>query len=162
MRIFGAILIMAVALVACGSLSESEPAPTRTPNASSDTAVADDCPDCLSVQDVMDEYKANPLRAERTYWNTRHTVGGVIDKMRGSNSAIGFERGPEVKLTNGVWLTLAWGEPQEWEWLMEKNVGDSIRVNCRIKMLHSNESGLPVFDECWNAEGQSQTKGAKR
>ena len=153
MRFAVLMAIAAVVLVACGPLSTSEPAmPSPGEPDTNIPTVTDDCPHCILVQDVMEEFKANPLRANRTYRDTRHTVGGVIEDIGGGNAAIGFERGPVVTFTNGVRVTLAWDEAREWgqkwDWLMENNIGDSIRVDCRINMLDGNESGMPNVVDC--------------
>ena len=110
------------------------------------------------IQKMLQEYKANPLRAEHLFEGETMVVGGQItaieeDLVGGSVVILEGEdpnKGhlPRVRLKSGVSLLFASNDARSW--LIEKNVGDSIEAECYFRRYSGTGSmeGPLALIEC--------------
>ena len=105
------------------------------------------CTSCSNIQEMMDEYDANPLRAERNYKGRTIVVGGKIKTIE---EDFAVPPRPLVRLRNDVSLLFSW--EGDHSWLLEKNVGDSIEAQCLVEGFRGPASlgptGTPRLSEC--------------
>ena len=104
------------------------------------------CTGCSNIQKIMDEYDANPLRAERNYKGRTMVVGGKIKTIE---EDFAVPPRPLVRLRNDVSLLFSW--EGDHSWLLEKNIGDSIEAQCLVEGFwgpYRLGSGTPRLAEC--------------
>ena len=111
-----------------------------------------------NVQKMLQEYKANPLRAEHLYEGETMVVGGQItaieeDFVAGSVTILPGDdpnKGhlPRVWLQSKVSLLFASNDARSW--LIERNVGDSIEAECYFRRYSGTGSmeGPLALIEC--------------
>ena len=97
------------------------------------------CTGCSSIQEMMDEYDANPLRAESRYKGRTMVVGGKIQSISGGIGAPLL-----VRLKNDT--VLDFDKKQDTGWLLAKNIGDDIEAQCRVVGFHWK--GHPNLSDC--------------
>ena len=76
------------------------------------------CTGCSNIQEMMDEYDANPLRAERNYKGRTMVVGGKIKTIE---EDFAVPPRPLVRLRNDVSLPFSW--EGDHSWLLERTLG---------------------------------------
>ncbi len=104
------------------------------------------CIGCSNIQEMLDEYEANPLRAERRYRGRTMVVGGKIEAIR-DNWAVPPQ--PEVRLKSEVSLTFV---SRARGWVSEKSVGDTIEAQCLVdgflRFSLGGRDGVPILEDC--------------
>lgn len=104
------------------------------------------CAGCSNVQEMLDEYEANPLRAEQRYRGRTMVVGGKIEAIK-EDWAVPPQ--PVVRLKNKVTLSFA---NRARSWLLGKRVGDTIEAQCLIvgfqRYSLGGRDGAPILEQC--------------
>ena len=176
------VVLLLVSLVACGNLqgtdvdtmrggadSSIQPTqsgaamPTRQDKGSTDSG----CANCVNVDEITKEYQANSIRTEEKYAGQRVRVRGGIETLTEREIPNGYggveSRNISVSLNNGVSFevrdTIRRHEDDErfdeWrDWLLTKDIGDQIEVECAITGLSSGlqnpdlTPGTPFINDC--------------
>ena len=136
------VLLVAVAVV-CWMACESITTETGTGN-------NPDCQDCITIGEIIEDYQANSIRAERLHVGKRYNIAGKIESI---TEDWAVPPRPLVRVKSGGKrgsLTFSWDGDHEW--LLEYSKGDYILANCRVTGLLTLaigvERGTPDLEEC--------------
>lgn len=115
------------------------------------TGSSSDCPDCMTVAQIIKDYETNAIRAKQTHVGQRYNFSGKVDSVR--DSGIVPEPGrsvvPAVRVKSGgetVTFTFTYGYDNQW--VVDLDKGDTIIANCRVKSLDFFGTAMPRLDEC--------------
>ena len=112
------------------------------------------------IQNIMDEYKQNPLRTKGKYVGTRQTMSGKVEEIGTDLSVPPFvyltiDFGTSIRTTFARRLPLNWQSMPQWpgyEWLDDVNTGDRVTVECAITgfsgIFSADQEGRPRLEEC--------------
>ena len=149
-----AVGLLVLAATGCGELPSSTVSKEQNAKPTSPSAKVASSEGVTNTQQMLQEYKANSLRAEHHYEGKTVVVGGKIRaieeySVRGSGVILPGDdpnKGqlPRVRLEGGVTLSFASNDARDW--LIEKNVGDPIEAECYVNRFDHN--GLPILSEC--------------
>ena len=141
-------LLMAVIIVgssACNSIER------LTTSGEGDSA---SCPDCMTVADIIMDYEANSMRADRDYVGNRYNFRGKVESI-GNSGKVPMPGKPPVPKVNiksgGKPATFWFGFDTDNEWVLDYSKGDTMIANCRVRSLDSLgiiERGTPMLEDC--------------
>ena len=115
------------------------------------TGSSSDCPDCMTVSQIIKDYETNAIRAERTHVGQRYNFSGKVNSI--SDSGIvplpGAPVIPRVRVeSGGKSVTFTFSRRYDNEWVFDLDKGDTIIANCRVKYLDFFGTAMPRLDEC--------------
>lgn len=94
------------------------------------------CDDCLNIDDLFDEYRANSYSAKQKYRGTRHNFSGVVEAVD-QDSAVPPR--PLVRLkSSGEYIVFKFDWGENYDWISKLRKGDKATANCRIARLDHN------------------------
>ena len=118
------------------------------------TGSSSDCPDCMTVAQIIKDYETNAIRAKQTHVGQRYNFSGKVDSVR--DSGIVPEPGrsvvPGVRVkSGGKSVTFRFSYDYDNQWVFDLDKGDTIIANCLVTYLDSLgfiELGMPLLEEC--------------
>lgn len=118
-----------------------------------------DCSTCTSVSEIIDDYKANAMRAERKHVDQLYIFSGKVEGIQESLlqpiPIPGNVRPPlpEVRMkSDGKLLILRFSVDNDNEWVYEYSKGDTMVAGCWVTWLERfdgvTEQGTPRLEGC--------------
>ena len=172
------VVLLLVSLVACGNLqdmgadtigsgADSSAQPTQSgtamPSQQDEEPTDSGCAYCVDFDGVAEEYEANPIRAEGKYvdeWVRIRGGIGTLNELENSKAAVriisvSLDNGASFQITDTIRRDNGDERFYEWRnWLLTKDIGDVIEVECRVTGLASRQRnpdltpGTPLISDC--------------
>ena len=172
------VVLLLASLVACENLQSTGPdttggeadssvqptqSGTATPSQQDEEPTDSGCAYCVDFDEVAEEYEVNPIRAEEKYVDERVRIRGGIATLNEREIANADTRIISVSLDDGTRFQISdtirrdRGDERfyEWRnWLLTKDIGDVIEVECRVTGLASRQRnpdltpGTPLISDC--------------
>ena len=172
------VLLLLASLVACGNLqdtgsdtigsgADSSVQPTQSgtaiPSQQDEEPTDSGCAYCIDFDAVAEEYEVNPIRAGGKYIDQRVRIRGGIATLSEREIRSAGTRILSVSLDNNTRFQISDtirrdnGDERfyEWRnWLLTKDIGDMIEVECRVTGLASRQRnpdltpGTPLISDC--------------
>ena len=137
--VVAAVGLLVLASMACSHLPDSATPERQGTAAASPSVKSDPGRGSANIKEMMIEYQANSLRAEKNYRGRTVRMGGKIQSISGGIGAPLLAR-----LENDV--VLDFDEKASSSWLLAKNAGDDIEAQCRVIGFHWK--GYPKLSDC--------------
>ena len=115
------------------------------------TGSSSNCPDCMTIAQLIKDYETNAIRAEQTHVGQRYNFSGKVDSIRDSGKVPlpGRPAVPEVRVkSGGESVTFTFSFDYDNQWVLDLDKGDTIIANCRVKSLGFFDTPTPRLDEC--------------
>lgn len=118
------------------------------------TSSTSDCPDCMTITQIIKDYETNAIRAEQTHVGQRYNFTGKVTSITDSGKVPlpGRPVVPKVWVkSGGKSVSFTFSYDYDNQWVSDLDKGDTIIANCLVTSLDSwgiIERGMPFLDEC--------------